>query len=57
MKQLNMDDIQRIVGGLYIENILLREELACEQKAKADADKGDTGKRGSGNKPGPVAVS
>jgi len=55
VKQLNMDDVQRIVGALFIENAMLREELAkAQQTVKVDADEGNTGERGSGNKPRPL---
>ncbi|KKK50477.1 hypothetical protein LCGC14_3124640 [marine sediment metagenome] len=55
MKQLTMDDVQRIVGGLTIENTMLREALAkAQQTVKVDADKGDTSKRGASNKPRPL---
>ena len=56
MNNLTMDDVQRIVGGLTIENTMLREALAkAQQQLKdANADKGDTSKRGASNKPRPV---
>ena len=59
MKQLTMDDVQRIVGSLYIENAMLREALAkAQQTVKVDsADTANPGKRGSGNKPRPVNPS
>jgi len=54
-QNLTMDDVQRIIGNLYIENNMLREALAkAQQTAKVDADKGTTSKRGPGNKPRPL---
>ena len=54
-----MDDVQRIVGGLTIENTMLREALAkAQQQVKvANADTTNPGKRGAGNKPRPVNPS
>lgn len=57
MNNLTMDDVQCIVGSLYIENSMLRKALAkAQQTVKVDssADKGNTSKRGASNKPRPL---
>ena len=53
---MDINDVQRIVGGLYIENVMLREALAKAQPVKVDASKTDNVERGSGNKQGPVPI-
>ena len=56
MKQLTMDDVQRIVGALFIENAMLREALAKAQPTvKVESgDEGNTGEWGLGDKPRPL---
>ena len=54
---MDINDLQRIVGGLYMENVMLREALAKAQPTvKVDASKTDNVERGSKNKQGPVAI-
>lgn len=51
--QLNLTDLQRWIGALYVENQMLREALAkTQQNVRLNAEPSDTGGRRPGDEPG-----